>query len=731
MNNGNNNIQEAKRLLPLPKLMAEMGYGDRAKKSARCLFHDDHNPSFSVFEKDGQWFFKCHSCGAKGDEIDFLAKLKFGGDIKQALPEFLRMAGVTNETVAPAHAPKPKQAEATEAKPAPVRPRIAKVAAPSKPVTLEQWCDAIAANFPALARPAEVCLSVIAQLLLNDVSNPFALALVDVPSSGKTITLNFFSGIDELTYTSDSFTPAAFVSHASNVKREDLDKVDLLPRIQYRTLIVREMGAMFGANDDDLRKSFGVFTRVLDGEGLETDSGVHGQRGYKGDYVFMMLGGTPPIAPRVFKVMGNFGSRLFFLALHMPDESEDSLIDQNRGQDRKQRESDCQAITDGFLRTLWADNPNGVIWNKADDPEECLRVIARCARLLAALRAPINVWPIGDDGEKLTHSIPIIEKPNRINCLLYNLARAHALIYGRRQLANEDLWPVLDLTYDSAPPTRAKVFRKLIEAGGTLTTSDVEKLLCCSPPTARKEMEALLVLGIVEKTECPGATGRQETHITLDSRFEWFTSDECKALLNTHRVEIFSRDQASCNVFADVKENSPYVCVPGGGSVAGEVATKAATAHNHLAALAGVLQLEAKDGLHPAGHSDCPWGENYPEQYTSALDYLRHSWRARSVLPPDKEKGFQCLRLLLHKIESEAKSGRPLCSPIRAWCDDGYPPEYHAAKAHVAEKMAQWERELMSARRTLTARVGCVTVPCPLPVTHKNKQKGNSKQNAT
>ena len=167
-------------------------------------------------------------------------------------------------------------------------------------------------NFPSLVRPAEACASVIAQILLNDVSNPFALALVDVPSSGKTITLNFFDGTPELTYTTDNFTPASFVSHASNVQRKELGNVDLLPRIRFRTLIVRELGSIFGAKDDDLIKSLGLLTRVLDGEGLETDSGVHGRRGYKGDYLFMLLAGTPPIPPRVFKVMGNFGSRCSF-----------------------------------------------------------------------------------------------------------------------------------------------------------------------------------------------------------------------------------------------------------------------------------------------------------------------------------------------------------------------------------------------------------------------------------
>ena len=412
-------------------------------------------------------------------------------------------------------------------------PRIAKLTRPTQALTVDQWRAVIGKNFPTLLRPAEVCLSVEAQLLLNDVSNPFALALVDVPSSGKTIILNFFDGPAELSYTTDNFTPASFVSHASNVSREDLGKVDLLPRIRYHVLIVRELGSIFGAKEDDLIKSLGILTRVLDGEGLETDSGVHGKRGYKGDYIFMLLAGTPPIPPRVFKIMGNFGSRLFFLALHTPEENDDDLVAQNKGVDRKSRESACRTATGEFLRTQWSDNRSGIAWNKANDPDDCLRVIARCARLLAALRGAINVWYTGEGGEKLSHNVPVIEKAHRINCLLYNLARGHALICGRRQLTNEDLWPVLEVTFDSAPTIRAKVFRRLIETGGTLNTSDVMDLLRCSAPTARKEMEALSVLGIADKTsESKGEAGHPEAQITLTERFAWFAGDDCKALMS-------------------------------------------------------------------------------------------------------------------------------------------------------------------------------------------------------
>ena len=454
---------------------------------------------------------------------------------------------------------------------------------------------------------------------------------------------------------------------------------------------------MFGAKEDDLIKSFGVLTRVLDGEGLQTDSGVHGRRGYTGDYLFMLLGGTPPIAPRVFKIMGNFGSRLFFLALHTPEEQEDDLIAQNMGEDRKSREIACQKITGGFLRTLWADNQSGVEWNKTGDPEFCLRVVARCARLLAHLRGAINVWPVGEDG-KLTHSIPTIEKPNRINCLFYNLARGHALACGRRQLTTEDLWPVLDLTFDSAPGTRAKLFRGLIEAGGSLTTSDMERLLRCSPPTARKEMEALAVLGVVHKSEFAyDPKGQRENEISLDSRFEWFGSGECKALLKgmegpAQGANPFSPTEAAgiAVTLQSEKEIAPCASIELpqlGDEKDVTVRTPVAnTAHHLLVDLAACIQVETRDGLTPKGHPDCewatdlnvPWEQFYPAEWTGVLDYLEGR--------PNEEQAVAHLCALLHKIECQAARGTPLISNYREWHNGGYPSEFETARAYVQDK---------------------------------------------
>ena len=56
--------------------------------ACNCPFHDDHRPSAGVFERDGFWFYKCHSCEAKGDVFDIRAKLK-GTSTGQAIREAL------------------------------------------------------------------------------------------------------------------------------------------------------------------------------------------------------------------------------------------------------------------------------------------------------------------------------------------------------------------------------------------------------------------------------------------------------------------------------------------------------------------------------------------------------------------------------------------------------------------------------------------------------------------
>ena len=89
-------IEEAKELLPLPELMQLLGFGHACARSALCPFHEDHHPSFSVFQHEGSWFWKCHAgCGA-GDEIKFMA-LAENLDYPSATNRFLELAALFNQ----------------------------------------------------------------------------------------------------------------------------------------------------------------------------------------------------------------------------------------------------------------------------------------------------------------------------------------------------------------------------------------------------------------------------------------------------------------------------------------------------------------------------------------------------------------------------------------------------------------------------------------------------------
>jgi twinkle protein len=412
--------------------------------------------------------------------------------------------------------------------------RVVPVPKPSRLVEFEKWREVVAGNFPELVFASEVILSVICQILLTDVHNPFGLVLVDDPASGKTLTLNLFKGAEEIVYLTDKFTPASFVSSSSNVQKDELDSIDLLPRIKNKVLVVPELAPIFSKRDEDLREGLGMFTRVMDGEGLSIDTAVHGRRSYSGDYLFMFLGATTPIRNRVWNVMGSLGSRLLFLSLATPDKTEEELVEQLLSGDFKAKEKECQLVTKELIYRLWHDHPEGIIWDRTKDRDEkkIMDLIARSAKFLALMRGVID--EVEDDGDFESSGRRLTaEKPNRLSQLLYNLARGHAVAVGRKSLAMEDLIAVLALTFDSAHPSRVETFKALLANGGSIRTSQLERALHVSKPTALLRMKTLITLGVCVFIPDPEALDDNDAEhtIALQGDFMWFASDECKQLM--------------------------------------------------------------------------------------------------------------------------------------------------------------------------------------------------------
>tara|TARA_Y100000310_G_scaffold287114_1_gene311806 strand:- start:2260 stop:4242 length:1983 start_codon:yes stop_codon:yes gene_type:complete len=403
---------------------------------------------------------------------------------------------------------------------------IATVKPPTEDLDFAGWKKEIETQFIDLWAATEVCMSIVCQLLIHDVKNPFALILIDEPASGKTICLNFFDGIKEVTYSSDNFTPAALVSNSASKKTKDLAKIDMLPRIRFKTLIVREMAPIFGERDEDLRQKLAILTRVLDGEGYETDTGAHGKRGYQGDYLFMMLGASTPIPLRVWKQMGTFGHRLYFLGMGTKKKNADQLEVLLKQRNHKEKEVHCKRATHRLLQSLWTKNPLGVEWNPEKDDPAILKWIARLAEFLSVFRGEVIVFERSksNEGENLEHTRPVIEHPTRIVRCLYNLACGHAVSQGRNYINDRDLGVVLRVVLDTAPTPRPELLRVLI-TNGELDTPTLQSIVHVSAPKARKEMEKLVQLGLCKDA---GDGGRPVDQDDRDDSFSVYSSNQFK-----------------------------------------------------------------------------------------------------------------------------------------------------------------------------------------------------------
>lgn len=410
-----------------------------------------------------------------------------------------------------------------------------------EPITFEEWRGSVTKNFSHLWPYAEACASTVAVLLIKD-AQPVALVLQGVPGSGKTTTLSFFKGFP-YSHSTDKFTPKSFVSHVAQKKPEELERIDLLPRIKDRVLITPDLNTIFGAKSEELVETFSLLTRVLDGQGLTIDSGVYGSRGYAGEYMFTWIGATTPIPHSVWDLFGNLGARMYFMYVSKKHKPKKERIKEIKEKPYKEKIIECNKATLRFLKGIWAKKE--IVWNRQNDSNYVLERIIDLASLLVRLRGRVNVVVKEEYGDKTYWTEPIIEEPERAIEALYALSRGHALIKGRTQITVEDLPVVIDIALSSAPYDRVITFAYLLNKG-QVTTKEVMEDLKCSRSTAIRKMRILELLGLVElkkdATETMG--GEQSTYtMKLKGEFKWFTTAAFKKMWRVKLTDIITTEE--------------------------------------------------------------------------------------------------------------------------------------------------------------------------------------------
>lgn len=396
-------------------------------------------------------------------------------------------------------------------------------------ITFEEWRKTINENFPELWPYAEACASTVGILLIKDVQ-PLALVLQGVPGSGKTTTLDFFKKFPR-SHSTDKFTPRAFVSHVAQRTEEELAEIDLLPRIKDKVLISPDLTTLFGGKAEEIKETFSILTRVLDGQGLVIDSGVYGTRGYQGDYMFAWLGATTPIPHMIWDLFGNLGARMYFQFVPKKPKTTQKYIAQIKEKSYRNKVTECNSATMRFLKSIWHEDK--IEWNSKEDSDLLLEKVVSLAKLVTRLRGKINVVVNDEYGtEKTYYSEPIIEEPERCIQAFYTLMRGHAVIKGRTQVTADDLPVVIDVALSSAPWDRIFAFAYLLNKE-TVTTNELIKDLPCSRPKAVRTMKTLELLDLVtleeERIQTVGG-GQKGYTMRLKPDFRWFATEEFKRL---------------------------------------------------------------------------------------------------------------------------------------------------------------------------------------------------------
>ncbi len=369
----------------------------------------------------------------------------------------------------------------------------------------------------------------IATLALQ-IYQPTSLIYVGASGSAKTTVCSLLTPdsshqeLKEWIIRIDKFTPASFVTHAANRKKEELAKIDLLPRVKDRCLITKELAPLFRGKETDLQENFSILISVLDGKGYVSSSGVQGTRGYDEEISFSWLGATTPLSNQVHKIMAQLGTRLVFYNTDGEEKSIDDLVKFAKRTNTTDAEATCRQICNGFLGEFFKSHPVRTIPEDAlTFPEHLLERLVRYVVLMCHLRAGFSMKENGV-GEKI-FSKPELETPYRAIKIFKNIAYGAALIHGRLEVNEDDLSQIEHIAYSSMPEQRRLVFHALVENGGEMNTNEVIERTKMSRPTALNYMEELGHLGVVSFERGDSST---PSVISLESDFSWLIESSVK-----------------------------------------------------------------------------------------------------------------------------------------------------------------------------------------------------------
>ena len=356
------------------------------------------------------------------------------------------------------------------------------------------------------------------------------IVILAPPSSGKTTVLVLVESLPD-SYMLDTFTPRAFQSHYASKTKENLEKDDLLTQIKNKIFLTPDLAILFSLRDEDVNANFGILTRLLDGQGLKTSSGVHGERS-SGPIFFVWIGAAVEVSKNIWNLIAKLGPKMFFLRvsydLTYTEEQQKIMKNMSSEEDEAKIDEVKEKLLEYWkVVTSFPIQENGkVVWNKSKESSDVMLKIVERAQLLARLRGHVPTDKTeGTGGSNYGFLEPIIEIPERATKYLYNLVRGYALCQGRNYIIEDDLSIIKPIVMSSAAKERIELLKLLIKNNGEVTVTQLMEARGVTRSTAHRTIKLLEILGLVDIVMVPTKT-KPCTGIQLKGHFRWILEDK-------------------------------------------------------------------------------------------------------------------------------------------------------------------------------------------------------------
>lgn len=328
------------------------------------------------------------------------------------------------------------------------------------------------------------------------------MLLVGVPSSGKTDLVRLIKD-SSVSYYLDNLTQNAFISGERATKSNKVH--DLLPEIDKKCLVIKDWTAVLSLDEKMTKKLLGDMVGIYDKEFTKFSS-RRGNISYAS--AFSQLGCiTPATLNKHTNYMNMVGPR--FLCYTIPQTSEDAqdtsykLIFANAN--RSIVEKEARLYVSSYLNQISQMSCEIELRSKAIQSylKSAAKLMSYCRGIVILQSSSFK----NDEGEDVKYYEVLdvqVEEPWRAVQQLISLTKYLAFVCGKSEIDETELQIIREVVISSMPADRSQALRVLIRHNGSITAKELSELSDKSTKTARRLLDELSALKVVEKDRGSG-----------------------------------------------------------------------------------------------------------------------------------------------------------------------------------------------------------------------------------